>query len=226
MVNLLKNKFIYKFAHFCDMKDTQLIKRAFLFAKKCHKGQKQATGKPYFEHPKKVAQLLKKWKLGEEVIAAGLLHDVVEDCNISLKELEKKFGKRVTMLVDGMSFEIKIIDGKPTKDMPALYRKFSKYSKKEPILILIKSADMLSNIPNIHEPSHRNFIINKSYPRLMMFWIPFIKSAGLNKTASRIKKEFNAYTNQRVKSVLYDYISKEDLLKIKNKLSKIKSSEL
>ena len=70
-----------------------LIKRSEKFAKKCHSGQKQATGRPYFEHPKKVVELLKRWnQTNEEVISAAYLHDVVEDCNIKLSEIRKKFG--------------------------------------------------------------------------------------------------------------------------------------
>ena len=87
------------------MKKGKLIQKAEQFAKQVHKGQKDNFGKPYFEHPKHVVGLLKKWKQDEEVIAAGYLHDVVEDCNISLKEIEKKFGKRVAKLVDAMSWE-------------------------------------------------------------------------------------------------------------------------
>ena len=85
--------------------EKNLIKKARRFAKKAHKGEKQAIGGPYFKHPRNVARLLKKWKQDDEVIAAGYLHDVVEDSGVSLNQLKKEFGKRVAFLVDGMSWE-------------------------------------------------------------------------------------------------------------------------
>jgi GTP pyrophosphokinase len=201
---------------------TKMIKQAVIFAKKAHKGQKQATGEPYVNHPIKVAKLLKKWKQKDEIITAGLLHDVVEDCNVPLKEIEKMFGKKVSNLVDAMSFVLTKKGKTIKKNMPATYKKFAKYALKDPFLILIKTADMLSNIPNINVPSHRNFVINKSYPRLMMFWIPLIKEVGFKKEAKRITKEFNKYTKRKVKSVLYVYISKKELKYMRKALKEFK----
>ena len=144
------------------MKD--IIEKAKQFARKSHKGQKQATGKPYVDHPIKVASLLRKYGQDKEVICAGLLHDVIEDCDISLRKIKNKFGKRVAFLVDAMSFVARNKNGKLKKDIDATYKKFARGIKKEPSLAFIKMADMLSNIPNIHEPSHRDFVIKKSYP--------------------------------------------------------------
>ena len=195
-----------------------MTKKAKQFARRSHKGQKQATGKPYVDHPIKAASLLTKWGQNETTINAGLLHDVVEDCDVSLKEVEDKFGKEVAYLVDAMSFILKTKNGKRKKDMDATYRKFAKGIKKKPALAYIKTADMLSNIPNLNEPSHRDFIINKAYPRLKMFWLPLVKEIGFKKEADEIEKHLNKYTKRKVKSVLYNYLSKEELKEIKNKI--------
>jgi GTP pyrophosphokinase len=196
------------------------IKEAEKFARKCHRGQKQVTNKPYINHPIDVASILKKWKQDREVIVAGLLHDTVEDCEVSLKEIEKKFGKRVAYLVDGMSW-IRNRESRK-KEWDATYKKFSKYSKKEPSLVLIKTADMLSNLPNIHVRKHREWVIKKSYPRNMRFYIPLIKEVGLIDEANKIIKEFQKYTKKKIKSVLYQYLNKKELKKIKNKLKQKK----
>lgn len=195
----------------------EIIILAEKFSKKFHEGQKQVTGKPYFEHPQEVARLLKSWGQDNEIVAAGCLHDVIEDCNVSLTEIENMFGKRVAYLVDGMS-NIRTSEG--GKDFDATYRKFADHALQEPALLLIKLADMTANIPNLAEPSHREWVINKSYPRNMIFYIPFLKAVGLNKQADRIVKEFHKYTRAQIKSVLQDYISKENLDMIKNKLRK------
>lgn len=192
-----------------------IIKTAEILARKAHKGQKQANGKSYIKHPLKVAEILKKWNQDDEIIAAGLLHDVVEDSDITLRDIKKKFGKRIANLVDAMSVILVKENGKTKKDMPATYRKFIKYAKKEPSLILIKTADMISNIPNMKVTSHRDFVINKSYPRLKMFWLPLITEAGMKNEAKQIEKEFHKYTKRRIKSVLWNYVTREEIKKIK-----------
>ena len=77
---------------------------------------------------------------------------------------------------------------------------------------------MTTNIPNIHTKNHRKFIVEKSYPRNMRFFLPFIKKAGFKKEVKRIEKEFHRYTKRRIKSVVFEYISKEDLSNIKKSL--------
>jgi len=203
------------------MNKQEFLKNAEQLARRAHEGQKQVSGKPYFEHPKEVVNILKQWNQDDEVIAAGYLHDVVEDCEISLKEIEKEFGRRVAHLIDGMSWIRNKESGK--KEWDSTYKNFVKWSKREPSLVLIKTADMLSNIPNLHVVSHRDWVINKSYPRDMTFYIPLIKEVGLVKEADKIIKEFHKYTKKRVKSVLYDYISKKDLNKIKMNLKRNKN---
>jgi guanosine-3',5'-bis(diphosphate) 3'-pyrophosphohydrolase len=200
--------------------EKNLIKKAYLLAEKSHKEQKQVTGKDYVLHPIKVAYILYKRGFNFEIIIAGLLHDVVEDSGVKLKTLEKDFGKRVANLVDAMSFRINKKTGK--KDIPGMYKRFINVLKKDPILVFIKSADMISNIPNMHVASHRNFIIEKSYPRLMMFYIPLLNSLGLEEETMMIKNEFNKYTRKKIKSVLFDYITKEEIKTIKERIDIIK----
>ncbi len=85
-------------------RDRSFVKKAYLFAKKAHLGQRRASGEPYISHPLKVAEYLADYRFEKEVISAGLLHDVCEDTEVSLKDIEKRFGKTVALLVDGVSF--------------------------------------------------------------------------------------------------------------------------
>jgi len=196
------------------------IKQAEKFAMNVHKGQKDNYGVSYFEHPKRVAGLLKKWGQDEDVIVAGLLHDVVEDSEVSLKDIEKNFGKRVAFLVDGMSW----IRNKKTmvKDWPGTYKKFVKYSKKDPALVLIKKADMYGN-PNEKTPKKLpsatiKHIRKGAGGRIKAFWIPFFREMGFKDLASRIYNHIDKYYKKKEKIILYDYFSKEELKKIKEKL--------
>lgn len=83
--------------------DPDLIRRAFEFAADAHRGQKRLSGKDYISHPLHVAQILTELKLDPKAVAAGLLHDVPDDTPVSLKELEKNFGKEIAFLVGGVS---------------------------------------------------------------------------------------------------------------------------
>lgn len=98
------------------MKKLKLISRAFEFALYAHKKQKRKdTNIPYIIHPMEVAIILMKNDAREELIAVGLLHDVVEDTEATLVQIEKKFGKKVAELVKGATEPEKLIKNKKTK---------------------------------------------------------------------------------------------------------------
>ena len=80
-----------------------LVKEAYEFAAKAHQGQVRKTGDPYVEHPLSVAMILAELHLDAETLAAALLHDVPEDCGVSLEEIGAKFGSSVVRLVDGVT---------------------------------------------------------------------------------------------------------------------------
>jgi guanosine-3',5'-bis(diphosphate) 3'-pyrophosphohydrolase len=80
-----------------------LIGRAFLFAQQAHIGQKRKSGEPYFTHSLATAETLLTWHLDEATIAAGLLHDTVEDTGVPLETIKKEFGAEVASLVDGVT---------------------------------------------------------------------------------------------------------------------------
>ena len=79
-----------------------LIGRAFAFSERAHKGQQRKTGEPYFNHVLAVAETLHEWGLDEMTVAAGLLHDTVEDTGVPLETIKKEFGVEVAFLVDGV----------------------------------------------------------------------------------------------------------------------------
>ena len=83
--------------------NTAMVEEAFYLAKKSHEGQKRKSGKPYFSHPLAVAKMLAERGLDEVIITSGLLHDVIEDTDISRNEIKKLFGKEVYTLVEGVT---------------------------------------------------------------------------------------------------------------------------
>lgn len=78
-----------------------LVKAAYEFASRAHEGQVRKTGEPFLEHPVQTAMILAGLQLDATTLAAALLHDVLEDCGVSLSEIEAKFGPEVSRLVDG-----------------------------------------------------------------------------------------------------------------------------
>ena len=100
---LIKDIDNYERSNKVDNANQSLIVKAFKLAYKAHEGQLRASGEPYIIHPVAVANLLKEIGASSSVIAAGLLHDVVEDTGIDLSEIETNFGLEVKILVEGVT---------------------------------------------------------------------------------------------------------------------------
>ena len=86
-----------------DSKDSERIARAVEIAKKAHEGQSRKTGEPYIVHPLAVKKILEEWGMDEDTIIAGILHDTVEDTQLTLTDIKNDFGESVAFLVDGVT---------------------------------------------------------------------------------------------------------------------------
>jgi len=86
-----------------NLADRELINRAYRVAEEAHRGQKRASGEPYINHCLAVAQILAELRVPPEVVAAGLLHDTVEDTSITLDDLRRDFNETIANLVDGVT---------------------------------------------------------------------------------------------------------------------------
>ena len=84
-------------------KDSKRVQRAVEVATKAHEGQFRKTGEPYIIHPLAVKKILEEWGMDEDTIIAGILHDVVEDTDVTLEDIKKEFGESVAFLVDGVT---------------------------------------------------------------------------------------------------------------------------
>ena len=85
------------------LEDVAVVEKAYEFSKKAHDGQKRYSGEPYFVHPAATAKTLAEYGMDATTIAAGLLHDAVEDGRVSRAEIEKEFGKELLFIVDGVT---------------------------------------------------------------------------------------------------------------------------
>jgi GTP pyrophosphokinase len=126
--------------------EARLIEKAYSFAFEAHKSQKRLSGEPFITHPLSVAKLLYEIGFDKKVIAAGLLHDTVEDTGILLKDLEKHFDTEIASLVDGVT-KISRIKSENIKQRQAENIRKMLFSMIGDIrVILIKLADKLHNM--------------------------------------------------------------------------------
>ena len=92
-----------KMGHYLSNDKVELVAKAYSFAEKAHAGQNRLSGEAFFEHPKQTALFLADLRLDANALSAALLHDVLEDCDVTFKELSDEFGSDVAGLVDGVT---------------------------------------------------------------------------------------------------------------------------
>jgi len=126
--------------------DLKLIEDAYYFAKKAHDGQHRASGELFIFHPLEVAMILADLELDTATIAAGLLHDVVEDTQYSIEDIEKNFGSEIALLVDGVTKLGKLEFKSKEEQQAENLRKMLLAMAKDIRIILIKLADRLHNM--------------------------------------------------------------------------------
>lgn len=132
-----------------------LSRRAYDFAFKVHRGQKRLSGEPYFNHVVGTAQSLLDWRLDEVSIAAGLLHDVVEDSDYTIEDLQKEFGDEVAFLVDGVTKLGRLKYRGAERQVESL-RKMILALSQDLRVVLIKLADRLYNMRTLDAlPPHK-----------------------------------------------------------------------
>lgn len=139
---------IFKAAvHPLSSEDQKFLSQVYLFAENAHRGQKRKSGEEYIVHCLHVTKILAEIGLDEKTLAAGLLHDVPEDTEITLAEIEKKFGNEVAYLVDGITKlgKIKLRGSKEEYFLENLRKMFMAMAQ-DIRVVIIKLADRLHNM--------------------------------------------------------------------------------
>ena len=154
-----------------------IIDRAYRYAADAHEGQVRRSGEPFIEHPLQTALYLADLRLDANALAAGLLHDVVEDCDVCLEEIEDEFGKEIAGLVDGVTkltqTEVDFEEGKNgfvlrdsdvDLQQAASLRKMLVAMATDVRVVLIKLADRLHNMRTLHalSPNRRRAIAKET----------------------------------------------------------------
>jgi len=169
--NTTVNILLQKASVYLPPEKLTLVEDAYKFAEKAHEGQLRESGEPYLEHPLQVAITLADLQMDASALAASLLHDVCEDCNISLSEIENKFGHEVAKLVDGVTklsqLSLQLPEGVSRKSSAAESQQQAESLRKMLVamaedlrVVFIKLADRLHNMRTLSAlPSERQLHI-------------------------------------------------------------------
>lgn len=165
-------------AEYLKPEDVSQLKLAYSFSQGAHSGQFRKTGEPYISHPLAVASILEELHLDAHTLAAALLHDVVEDTDISNAEISERFGATVAELVDGVSKLDKIESQTPTDAQAENFRKMLLAMARDVRVILIKLADRLHNMRTLEvmRPSKQRRIARET----LEIYAPIAHRLGLN----------------------------------------------
>ena len=156
-----------------------LVKKAYEFAENAHKDQVRKSGEPYFIHPVSVASILTELMIDAPTIAAGFLHDTVEDCKcITLEQIHKEFGDEVALLVDGVTKLDKLDFTNREEQKAESLRKMILAMSKDIRVVIIKLADRLHNMRTLRfQPEERQKAIAKE---TLDIFAPLAHRLGMN----------------------------------------------
>ena len=158
------NKLYDKLLGYFNPKDQAYINRAFQYAYDGHNGQNRKSGEPYITHPLHVAIYLCDLNFDKETIAAALLHDLIEDTDITYEDLKKEFGEEVADIVDGVTKLDKIKYSSNEEAKADAIRKMVIAMSKDIRVLILKLADRLHNIQTIeyHQDWKQEKIANET----------------------------------------------------------------
>jgi RelA/SpoT family (p)ppGpp synthetase len=144
--------------------DEALLNRAYVYAMKAHGNQKRASGAPYFSHPLEVAAILAEMRLDDATIATALLHDTIEDTDVTRSEIDALFGREIGTLVDGLT-KIKKLDLVTKKaEQAENFRKLLLAISSDIRVLLVKLADRLHNMRTLWamKPDKRKLVAEET----------------------------------------------------------------
>ena len=165
-------------SQYLSEKEINRVKEAWRFADQAHLGQFRATGEPYISHPIAVTEICAGWKLDADSLCAALLHDVIEDQDVSKQELAEKFGADVAEIVDGVSKLDRLEFATKAEQQAESFRKMLLAMARDVRVILIKLADRQHNMRTLGavSPEKRRRIARET----LDIYTPIAHRLGLN----------------------------------------------
>src|SRR2546428_6645119 len=173
--------------------DLSLVKKAYDYSLKHHEGQSRASGEPYLVHPLEVALVLAEMKMDPVAVAAGLLHDSVEDTSVTIVDIRKEFGEQVAHIVEGVTKISKIDFASSEERQAENLRKMMLAMVDDIRVVLIKLADRLHNMRTLeHLPPERQQKIAKE---TLDIYAPIAHRLGMGKIRGELEDLGFRYTD-------------------------------
>jgi len=165
--------------------DLTIVKKAYDYSLKHHEGQSRASGEPYLVHPLEVALVLAEMKMDPVAIAAGLLHDSVEDTSVTIADIRKEFGEQVAHIVEGVTKISKIDFATREEQQAENLRKMMLAMVDDIRVVLIKLADRLHNMRTLeHLPPERQ---QKIAEETLEIYAPIAHRLGMGKIRGELE---------------------------------------
>ena len=166
--------------------DTELLRRAYVFSAAEHKGQVRRSGEPYLVHPLEVADLLADMRLDVVAIAAGLLHDIVEDTPNTIERVRELFGEQVAHVVEGVTKLSGLQFASSEERQAESFRKMLLAMVDDIRVILVKLADRLHNMRTLHHlPEDRRVRIAQETRDI---YAPIAHRLGMSKLKNELEE--------------------------------------
>ena len=166
--------------------DLELLRRAYVFSALEHKGQIRHSGEPYLVHPLEVADFLAEMKLDVAAVAAGLLHDVVEDTLTTPERIEELFGREIAHIVEGVTKLGAIPFSSSEERQAENFRKMLLAMVDDIRVILVKLADRLHNMRTLHHlPDERRLKIAQE---TLDIYAPIANRLGMSKVKNELEE--------------------------------------
>ncbi|MBN2878998.1 MAG: bifunctional (p)ppGpp synthetase/guanosine-3',5'-bis(diphosphate) 3'-pyrophosphohydrolase [Clostridia bacterium] len=177
-----------------DAHKPDIIQKAKEFAKKAHEGQFRESGEPYFVHPEHVAQILMELGLDDDTIAAGYLHDVVEDCGYTYEDIEKNFNSKIAELVLSVTKLDKMKFASKEEAQAENTRNMMLAMAQDIRVIFIKLADRLHNMRTLqYRPQEKIIEVCKE---TLDIYAPLAHRLGISKIKWELEDLAFAYSNR------------------------------
>ncbi len=198
--------------------NSESLNKAYNFALDAHQNQKREEGVPYIIHPVAVASILTELKLDSATITTGLLHDTIEDTNVTYATVKKEFGEEVANLVDGVT-KLSALEDKVTDNSKAEnFRKLILATSKDIRVLLVKLADRLHNMRTIHFVKDKEKIIRKA-KETMEIYAPLADRMGMNRIRDELEDLSFSVLNKPARDLILDRLkfiksNREDTFKL------------
>ncbi|NBY34862.1 MAG: bifunctional (p)ppGpp synthetase/guanosine-3',5'-bis(diphosphate) 3'-pyrophosphohydrolase [Alphaproteobacteria bacterium] len=181
--------------------DFELINKAIYWARKYHGDQKRKSGEPYYSHPLEVAYMISEYKLKTDIIAVSILHDIVEDTEVTVEMIEGTFGQRIAEMVDRLTRD------RPNGTKLSVEEILNNaYHFKDKEVLLIKLFDRLHNIQTIksQSPEKQEKICKETIKHMLLtcFYIE-------NKTLADTLRDISLIPINKFQSQEFSYLKKE-----------------